>query len=202
MRKQESRLWFSTVRVIAAVIFILGFGRAGSAGLFAGGGKRASDCYAEFNVKGTAAGTNKLTCVDGDPACDSDGLCQGTCTFSLSVCVNQSNVVGCSPKPFKKPLRVTGGVSGLSVVGSAAPACGPESPVELTLKGKKNKARKKKIKLTAIVTGKPSKEVDQLTLTCKPRVGACPTTTTTTTTPPTTIQLPTTTTAPASPTTT
>ena len=173
---------FYVVHLIAAVTFVLGFAGTGFTGLIPGGGKAASDCYAEFDVHG-ASGSKKVTCTDGDPACDTDGQCQGTCTFSVAVCLNQTNVQGCTPKPLKRPAHVSGGLTAPTAQGAAA-VCGPSGTIAVKLKGgkKANKRGRKKIKLTAIVTGKPSRETDQLTLICEPRQGACPPPVTTTTT--------------------
>src|SRR5262249_33942662 len=106
-----SRMWtrasdasFFAVIVMAAAGLALGLARPASAGLIPGGGKAASDCYAEFDVQG-ASGSNKVTCTDGEPGCDTDSACQGTCTFRVAVCLNQTNVSGCTPKPLKKPAK-------------------------------------------------------------------------------------------------
>src|SRR5262245_12948553 len=122
MRKRESRQ--SLVRIVCgltAVVVGLGLARQGATGLIPGGGKPASDGYAEFDVEG-ASGGNKVTCTDGDPGCDTDGQCQGTCTFSMRVCINQTNVAGCSAKPFKK-LGVPAFLPAPSLAGTG-PTCG------------------------------------------------------------------------------
>ena len=96
--RASDRSFFAVVLTAAAVL-ALGQARPASAGLIPGGGKAASDCYAEFDVQGVS-GSNKVTCTDGEPGCDSDSACQGTCTFRVAVCLNQTNVPGCNPKPF------------------------------------------------------------------------------------------------------
>src|SRR5262249_23523882 len=65
------------------------------AGLIPGGGPARSDCYVELNVVGIESpgpdvrGGRVVSCTDGDP-CDTDGECgNGSCTFSVAVCINQ-----------------------------------------------------------------------------------------------------------------
>src|SRR5262249_28569373 len=154
----------------------------GAGGWRGGGGKAGADCEGGFDVQG-ASGSNKVTCTDGEPGCDTDSACQGTCTFRVAVCLNQTNVSGCTPKPLKKPAKAGAPLVPPSVLDGSA-ACGEFVDVPVTLKGgaKHNKKNVKRIKLTAIVNGKPARETDKLTLICQPRNGACPTTTTTTTT--------------------
>ena len=64
---------------------------AGSAAArVAGGGPAATDCFAELDGPGISAvkGT-RVECTDGDPACDRDDSCDGTCEFLVRVCVSQ-----------------------------------------------------------------------------------------------------------------
>lgn len=65
-----------------------------------GGGNPATDCRGEFQVPNPtntpfldAKGfTNvKQTCVDGDPACDADLTADGTCTFRVAICLDQTD---------------------------------------------------------------------------------------------------------------
>ncbi len=179
-------LWGWGLFGIAGVAGVLAIASTGGAVLVPGGGSATSDCYVEFDVRG-ALGTNKVTCTDGDPACDADGQCQGTCTFEVGVCLNQTNVAGCTPTPLKKALAVKGAPLSVVVAADASPVCGPSSSVPVALKGKKrNKRGRKKIKATAIVTGKPARDADRLVLLCVPRAGDCPTTTSTVSAPTTT----------------
>ena len=68
--------------------------------LVPGGGKVATDCRAEWQVA-NATNTpfldnqgfpNRIqTCTDGDPTCDADRTANGTCTFRVSVCLDQTD---------------------------------------------------------------------------------------------------------------
>jgi len=148
--------------------------------LIPGGGDKRSDCYVELDVLG-ASGSNHFTCTDGDPACDTDGQCQGTCTFSIAVCVNQTNVAGCTPTNLRRPpivgrreLRAQ-----LPAIHGTDSACGAfvSIPVKLVSRhgGRKLPGHAK------IGTRAGGKDKDHLFLTCMPRTDACPAQTTTTT---------------------
>lgn len=167
--------------VVAVAVLVGASARPGFSDLIPGGGKSAADCYAELDVQGAGAST-KVVCTDGDPACDTDGQCQGVCTFAVGLCLNQTNVDGCVPKALKKPVKVSGAPLSVLTATDASPICGPSSDVAVALKGRKKKRGKKRITVTVVVTGKPGRDRDRITLTCERREGECPTTTTTTTT--------------------
>src|SRR5262249_48231461 len=116
-------------------------------------------------------GNKTVTCTDGDP-CDTDGASDGTCTFAVALCPNQS-LPGCTTHP---PVTL----SGASVAPSGPlmpPAdlsgsdCGPFAAVRVSLKGKKhNKPGKTVLHVKAKVTGgKPKTDVDNVKFICKPR---------------------------------
>jgi hypothetical protein len=163
-----------------------------------GGGPAKSDCYVELDVKNaTDIKNNKVvTCTDGDP-CDTDGQCQGTCTFKVAVCPNQSTLAGCTPHP---PVALSGKSITSGTLSSPADLsgtdCGTFKDVTVNVKGKKkNKPGKLVLHVKAKITGgKPKTDTDNVTLICKPRVGTCPPPTTTTTTTLTTVTTTTTTT--------
>src|SRR5262245_38420887 len=61
-----------------------------------GGTNASTACFAEFEVDANAAGS-VVRCTDCDPACDKDGIASpnGSCTFSIALCLNQIRD-GCS----------------------------------------------------------------------------------------------------------
>ena len=177
--------WRSVGGLVAAVLAV-SVARVGLTALVPGGGKAASDCYGEFDVLG-GGGSTKVTCTDGDPACDDDGLCQGVCTFNVAVCLNQTNVPGCTPATLTKPVKVTGAPLSVLAPSDASAVCASATDVAVALRGKKKPKRgKKKLRLVVSVAGNPPRDADTLTLLCEPRQGVCPVTTTTTSTGPTT----------------
>ena len=75
-----------------------------------GGGKPATDCYAEWSVRNVGnvpyldkqgAISGQQACTDDDPSCDLDGGVPGSCTFSVRVCGNNTDLPACTA-----PLRL------------------------------------------------------------------------------------------------
>src|SRR5262249_56013648 len=130
----------------------------GAGGWRGGGGKAGADCEGGFDVQG-ASGSNKVTCTDGEPGCDTDSACQGTCTFRVAVCLNQTNVSGCTPKPLKKPAKAGAPLVPPSVLaGAAAHGEFVGDPDILKGEAKHDKNHVKRIKLTANDDGKAADE--------------------------------------------
>src|SRR5215475_15857895 len=142
-RRRRMRMGLVGVVVVGTVV---GVGSMVSAGLIPGSGPGPvrSDCYVELNVVGIdnpgpdVRDGRVVSCTDGDP-CDTDGECgNGSCTFSVAVCINQTdpNLPACHPptglqKLFVNPANLAGAVPG-SLDG---PACGSFVPIPLPLKG-------------------------------------------------------------------
>jgi hypothetical protein len=160
----------------------------GSLGVFVGGvsvaelipGPGKTGCYAEFDVAGATTTDKHQTCTDGDPTCDTDGQCQGTCTFFIQLCVNQTNVTGCTPSAFKKRgVHVKGHLLPVPVTTGTEAACGDGMPITVPVHGKTGR---RKLEVRANTTGSPPREKFFLFLTCKRRTDACPAPGSTTTT--------------------
>src|ERR1041384_7714778 len=87
-----------SVATTASLVAIMARGgrAAPPTNLVPGGGSGKSDCYIEYDIKGAPAGDkNKISCLDGDPACDATPSgangCDDTCTFSIALCPNQTD---------------------------------------------------------------------------------------------------------------
>src|SRR5258706_14787850 len=87
--------------LLATVISLATLSAPARAALLPGGGSPRSDCYLEFQVNGHELTARNVECTDGDPACDLDGACDGTCRFGVAVCLNQRDptLPNCTP-PF------------------------------------------------------------------------------------------------------
>jgi cysteine-rich repeat protein len=186
---------------------------------FAGEGKDASkgnDCligYDGIDASDVMLDGKKqvVTCTDCDPACDKDGSAEanGTCTFRLGACINEPDVVGCTPPAGLTKAKASATVSGVKgKIEIEVPQllegadCGGLLDIAVPLKKNGTKEGKGTVSLSAQVkkntdagVDKTRKDNDKLTLVCAPRPAgeACPAITTTTTTTSTT-----TTTAPLS----
>jgi hypothetical protein len=118
------RIWVFIVTLLAALP---------ARALVLGGGDADKDCRLAFDGVEATAGASGVVCVDGDPACDSDGVANGTCRFDVSVCVGVS-IQGCTPVEID---RIVVGGEQLSVpeLPATADVCGDASMVEVTADG-------------------------------------------------------------------
>ena len=126
----------------ASLIILVAHGRAT---VIPGGGPTKTDCYMEFDVKGSvtpATKANKITCTDGDPTCDTDGLCDGTCTFSIRLCPNQTGLAGCTPHPPLTKVKVKPNGALTIPTDLSGSACGAFTSVAVSVKKKKNGTEK------------------------------------------------------------
>jgi plastocyanin len=196
------------VAVVAAALAV-GVGSLVWAGLIPGGGPQKSDCYVEANVLDVDVPSPDVTsnrivrCIDGDP-CDTDGACgNGSCTLSVSICVNQKdpNLPECIPPASLKKLKVNSKLLGAVPASRSGSACG--TFVGVTVPLKKNGKKPGMVALSANATAEkgtnPARDRDKYVLECLPRTTPCvgATTTTTTTLPgPTGAALPTVTVGP------
>jgi len=175
-------------RRASTTAFVLGWvlvATPGHAGLIPGGPTTRGDCYIEFDVDGVSGTSNRITCQDCDPSCDMDGAAtpNGACTFKIKLCVNQTNVSGCTPAPFKRGPRVKKNLVPIPSTTGTEAKCGDTGNVVVKLKKGGKKKGQLRLQGVAAVNGSPKSDKDLLILTCTPRTtGTCPTITTTTTT--------------------
>ena len=170
------KLTRSIVSVLGAACLALGLPPAARAD-FTGGGPAKSDCYVVY--KGiTPVSGKKVECTDGDPACDTDGEAQGTCSFGFQACFNDTSVSGCTPSNVTE-VSVNGATLNVPAVPtSETNLCGDESVVAVPLKsGKKGpKKAKLKLKVKAKSASKPKTDADTIVLVCLPSGGTTTTT--------------------------
>lgn len=147
-----------------------------------GGGSKTTDCLVEMMVlpqperdkKG--APTNKLTCKDGD-ACDSDGVADGKCTFSLSICYNNDDprldcsLVGIADLEASDPAFTDISARSLPMTEES---CDAPRAFVVTMKAKKGAFQKQSetLKIEATSTpdakGSTKSDKDKMTFTCVP----------------------------------
>ena len=112
---------------VAALLLLVGV-HAGRAEVL-GGGLANTDCRLVFTGVTATNGSSGVVCTDGDPACDEDGVADGTCHFSVAVCTG-TPTGACATTPFS---AIT--VGGLGLVPPSVPApdgtCGAPLAVAL-----------------------------------------------------------------------
>ena len=144
-----------------------------------GAGPAKSDCYVELEVVGSTTGilnNHIVSCTDGDAGCDTDGIANDACVFTVAVCANQTNVAGCSSTSLTGPptVKIIPPSAGtLTPPDGTTTACGTSSAITVPLKIK-GKARKKvasKVKIRVVgktSSGKPKADTDTYILKCTP----------------------------------
>jgi hypothetical protein len=135
-----------------------------------GKGNPASECF--VTVTGLAAASDgHVECVDGDPACDADGVADGACVFAFQVCVAET-LAGCQVSSI---TAVTAKPASLQValptVPASAPTCGPETQVTVPLVHHGRRPGRRMLTLTADNTGEPKHERDRIRFVCRPHRG-------------------------------
>jgi hypothetical protein len=92
-------------RYLVALTLASGFflmAAAADAVVVSGGGSKTTDCMAVFDAVGAnhpapPKAPKNIDCTDGDAACDTDGLRNGECVFSLQACLNWTALPDCAP---------------------------------------------------------------------------------------------------------
>ena len=147
------------------------------------------ECFVALNIEGDGVVSGKtVSCVEGDPTCDHDGVCgNDSCTYDVQLCINVPDLPGCIPPAALKSLRVRPSTVPVptSLVG---PACGVVGQQVAALKplGGTLRTGHAGIVATATSATKPFKtDRDEYILKCVPRDTPCPVSTTTTSAPPT-----------------
>ncbi|HXC53489.1 MAG TPA: hypothetical protein VN634_21560 [Candidatus Limnocylindrales bacterium] len=98
MRHQSVTTMLAVMAVTAIAPFATTSAVASTVG---GGGSAATDCALVLEVPGANKPALPKTpkavdCIDGDATCDDDGLRNGTCAFSVQVCVNSTALDSCT----------------------------------------------------------------------------------------------------------
>jgi hypothetical protein len=148
----------------------------------AGGGGRTTDCLVEMLVlpeparDKNGAPMNKITCKDGD-ACDADGVADGHCTFSVSLCYNNADprlecsLHGIAEFEASDAAFTDGGARSLPVMDES---CDAPRELVVSMKSKKGAYQKSseqlKIEATSMPDHKGSTKTDKdkITFTCIP----------------------------------
>jgi len=105
------------------------------------------------------------------------------CVFQLQLCLNQADG-GCTAAPMKRKVKARGSCAAIRKLrakpdGSHA-ACGSVIGIKVKTKKKGRREGKCKLVITAKSTDKPARrDVDKVTLVCRPNPGDCPATVTT-----------------------
>ena len=130
------------------------------------------NCYARLTGVTPGRG-RRVECVDGDPTCDNDGACNGSCDFLVRMCLNQC----VSPIAISR-LRVRGATLELPTLPSTEAGCGGYSIVTAPVRGGGRRRRRVRPGATLAFAAMASDGFkltrDKISFVCKPRTDACP----------------------------
>jgi len=156
-----------------------------------GGGKAATDCFAEFEgvhlnspfpTPTKQKPKKELRCFDGDAGCDLDGEANGSCRFPTDVCLFTAdpNLPECSAAQVTAATAsakqsADGGAALQTALGAllpaAATACTDGASLDVPLKvNGKGVQKQRSVTLNVKATTASGKDSDKLKLTCLPRL--------------------------------
>lgn len=182
---------------VASAATLAGLSLPAWAATVPGGGNPGTDCALVLEIPGAnkpapPKAPKAIDCVDGDPACDEDGLRNGECVFPVELCVNSSLVPGCEgdevvsitvdhaiddgrDRRFDFDFQALQSRVGMLGLPSGSPdQCATESTVTVRLKGPDSsnvmKKNKKSLRITAEGTtaAGAASDVDKVKFTCQP----------------------------------
>ncbi|MDG2010890.1 MAG: hypothetical protein P8K76_14045 [Candidatus Binatia bacterium] len=193
-------MWKSLGAIFGGLLIVSATGSPSFSGdIFQGGGPRSTDCLAVFQVPAADAIVGKrLVCTDGDPTCDSDGVVNGQCAFSVGICSNYSGGDRCDRQGLRQITVEDAEDDGsrefdpdFQALQSLADAffefpeelderCMPLStvlvPVDGPRRGGSCRTGRKTVRLRSrsiYVGGESVLDRDQLRLSCRPARGGC-----------------------------
>jgi hypothetical protein len=92
-----------------------------------GGGNADKDCRVGYGGVDATNGASGVICTDGDPTCDVDGVADGTCTFTVSLCIGIPEE-GCDAVEIDS-IDIAGVALARPPLPSDGPSCGAKSIV-------------------------------------------------------------------------
>jgi hypothetical protein len=146
------------------------------------------DCYVYAEAAGSHAVTNAkyLVCTDGDPTCDQDGSCNGTCRFRARVCTRLAGVSGCTAPPSLASLKLNRRCPLEPPANLTGSVCGAFVDFDVALKGRSQRRRARARCVSRATAGgvrsgrrgpasvSRSADTDVFVFTCVPPKGGCP----------------------------
>lgn len=181
VRARLMSLMQTLVPVAAALLLVLAVRSAAT--VLPGGGPLpdgdvvGSDCYVTAELDGTLPAVNSkfIRCTDGDPTCDRDGRCNGSCLFRARLCTGSSvsGAMVCEGPPSLESLQLNRRCPLLpppSLVGSA---CGAFVEFAVPLNQGPRRVRCT-TRGTAERGVRPRTDRDVFVFRCVPPTGGCP----------------------------
>jgi len=131
----------------------------------------AKECLVALEDEHESVLGDSVSCHDGDPRCDADGVSNGVCAFHTRACVNLPEVAACKARDIRRfralPRRV--GIT-LTPSGTAF-VCGAYADVTVPLRRHGTRGRVRVVARVRGSAGRSAVDVDRTTFTCEPPLG-------------------------------
>ena len=141
-----------------------------------GGDDPATDCLAELELRESTR-EPVIECTDCDPSCDRDGVAgaNGSCTFAVALCLNQS-APGCTPRALDRVRARPRTAFVVPPLDSSA--CGAFTDVVVKTRKRGSLPGRKRLRVTARSTPPRQRDRNMVRLVCQPRPAGekCPVT--------------------------
>jgi len=137
-----------------------------------------TDCYVYAEAVGShpVKDSKYLICTDGDPTCDQDGSCNGSCRFRARVCLRLTGVAGCESPPSLESLKLNKSCKLEPPANLTGSACGAFVDFDVALKGP-NKRRSARSRCTSRAAAPASvsnrTDTDVFVFRCVAQKGTC-----------------------------
>ncbi len=169
--------------------------------IFGGGGNAKYDCLFVLDtpVNDPPLKNKRIRCTDGDPACDADGVINGTCVFPTAACINSSfNLAECTLTGLQSSLIDHSEDNGdpkfdtefqalqsridneLELPDATPDQCTGFTNISVDVKGpfpkqrcRRGKKRMKVRSFSTFATGRQIKDTDRLKMICEPDPDMC-----------------------------
>ena len=114
---------------------------------------------------------DSVSCHDGDPRCDADGVPNGACAFRTRACVNLPDVAACRAREIRR-AKVLPRRLGITLTPSGtASVCGAYADVHVPLRRNGAPGRGRVVARVRGSAGRSAVDVDRTIFTCAPPLG-------------------------------
>jgi DNA-binding beta-propeller fold protein YncE len=119
------------------------------------------ECLVAWRAGGSQSAA-RVTCRDGDPACDLDGVADGGCTFGVALCVD---LPGCEAGGVPA-LRMNGAASEFADAVAALPATAGACTADVPIRVRRGRRARRSVALRVEARATDGRDRDRLRLTC------------------------------------
>ena len=158
----------TTARWRRLIVVAGALGMAAPASTAASGDPTAKECLVALEDTHERVLGQTVSCQDGDPRCDGDGVQNGLCAFRVRACVNVPGFQACKARELRRFKAIPPRFGVAVLPAGTASVCGGfvDVPVRLRKNGTAGRAHV----LTRVRGGRSAGDVDRTVFTCEPGV--------------------------------